>query len=543
MANITIPRKEFEKEIKLTKVVEEKISLFGTPLEKINEEEIEVEIFPNRPDLLSTHGFLRGFKAFLGKEQGLKKYAINPPEKDYKVKISPSVKNIRPFTACAIVKNLRFDDEKIKEIIELQEKLHSTVGRNRKKIAIGIYPLEKITLPIKYEARKPKEIKFIPLEAQKEMDGLQILQRHPAGRDYAHLLEGKDKFPIFVDAKNKILSMPPIINSHETGKVTHETKDVFVECSGFDFQILKKTLNIIITTLAEMSGKIYQMTLEYEKPVKTPDLTPEKMKINIDNINSLIGLNLKESDLSKLLPKMGLNYSRGQVEIPAWRTDILHEVDIAEDIAIAYGYDKLIPILPSVATIGEESKENRIKRKLSEIIAGLNLMEISTYHLIKSAESNSVPKEKLIEVENSKTEYKILRPNLLIPALRILTENKDNEYPQKLFEIGTVFSPDKDEETGIKETTNLLVISSPANFTELKQILDYLTRILGVSYSLEESIHPDLIEGRTAEIKINELPVGYLGEVHPETLRQWGIKMPASVLEISLEEIFKILED
>src|SRR3989344_3399624 len=238
MANITIPRKEFEKEIKLTKVVEEKISLFGTPLEKINEEEIEVEIFPNRPDLLSTHGFLRGFKAFLGKEQGLKKYAINPPEKDYKVKISPSVKNIRPFTACAIVKNLRFDDEKIKEIIELQEKLHSTVGRNRKKIAIGIYPLEKITLPIKYEARKPKEIKFIPLEAQKEMDGL----------------------PIFVDAKNKILSMPPIINSHETGKVTHETKDVFVECSGFDFQILKKTLNIIITTLAEMSGKIYQMT-------------------------------------------------------------------------------------------------------------------------------------------------------------------------------------------------------------------------------------------------------------------------------------------
>ena len=543
MANITIPRKEFESQIKLTKEVEEKISLFGTPLEKINEEEIEVEIFPNRPDLLSTHGFLRGFKAFLGKEQGLKKYAINPPEKDYKVKISPSVKNIRPFTACAIVKNLRFDDEKIKEIIELQEKLHSTVGRNRKKIAIGIYPLEKITLPIKYHAPQPKKIKFIPLEAQKEMDGLQILQRHPAGRDYAHLLEGKDKFPIFVDAKNKILSIPPIINSHETGKVTHETKDVFVEFSGFDFQILKKTLNIIITTLAEMSGKIYQMTLEYEKPVKTPDLTPEKMKINIDNINSLIGLNLKESDLSKLLPKMGLNYSRGQVEIPAWRTDILHEVDIAEDIAIAYGYDKLIPILPSVATIGEESKENRIKRKLSEIIAGLNLMEISTYHLIKSAESNSVPKEKLIEVENSKTEYKILRPNLLIPALRILTENKDNEYPQKLFEIGTVFSPDKDEETGIKETTNLLVISSPANFTELKQILDYLTRILGVSYSLEESIHPDLIEGRTAEIKINELPVGYLGEVHPETLRQWGIKMPASVLEISLEEIFKILED
>src|SRR3989344_3919083 len=152
MSNLIFNRKEFESLLgaKVTKETEEKISLFGTPLERITEDEIEIEIFPNRPDMLSMQGFLRGFKAFLGKETGLKKYKVQKPEEGYTVKISPSVKLVRPFTACAIVKNLKFNDEKIKEIIDLQEKLHSTIGRNRKKLAIGIYPLEKNSPPWKW---------------------------------------------------------------------------------------------------------------------------------------------------------------------------------------------------------------------------------------------------------------------------------------------------------------------------------------------------------------------------------------------------------
>src|SRR3989344_742817 len=224
MASIKFQRKEFEKHIKLNKEMEEKISMFGTHLESISNDEIELEILPNRPDLFSFQGYVRAFRAFLGKETGLKKYKINSPEKNFKVKIDSSVKNIRPYTTCAIVKNLNFNDEKIKEIIDIQEKLHSTLGRNRKKLAIGVYPLEKISLPIKYEARKPQEIRFIPLEMTEEMNGLQILQRHPTGREYAKLLQGYDKFPVFVDAKGEILSMPPIINSHETGKITLQTK-------------------------------------------------------------------------------------------------------------------------------------------------------------------------------------------------------------------------------------------------------------------------------------------------------------------------------
>ena len=302
MAIISIPKKEIEKITKINGELLEKINLMGTPVEAVTEENIEVEILPNRPDMFSIQGFLRTLKSYLGKETGLKQYKIEKPEKKFKVTIDKNLREIRPYTACAIVKNLKFDDEKIREIIDIQEKLHNTLGRNRKKIAIGIYPLEKITLPINFEARKPLEIKFQPLEADKEMNGMQILQQHPTGREYAKLLEGKSMFPIFIDAKNKILSMPPIINSHETGKISESTKDIFIECSGFDFNVLKKTLNIIVTTLADMGGKIYAMELDYQgKKQITPDLEPEKMQIKVENFNKLIGLYIGEKELKLLL--------------------------------------------------------------------------------------------------------------------------------------------------------------------------------------------------------------------------------------------------
>ena len=541
MATIKYEKKEIEKHIKLNQENIEKIMSMGIPISVLGDE-VEIEITPNRPDLLSLQGFIRTIRNFFGKEVGLKKYKVYPAEKNFKVKIDPSVSKVRPFTVCSIVKNLKLNDASIKSMIDMQEKLHTTLGRNRKKAAIGIYPLEKITLPIRYEARKPDKIKFIPLESREEMSGLQILQRNPKGREYAHLLENQELFPIFIDSKDKILSLPPIINSHETGKVTEQTKEVFVECSGSDLNTLKRCLNIIVTALADLGGKIYEMELEYKKKniIKTPDLTPEKMKVSLENVNKLLGLELKEKDLEKLLPRAGYDYKSGKVSIPAWRTDILHEVDIIEDIAVAYGYDNLEPEIPKVATIGQESHESKTETKIAEILIGLGLLEISSYHLVKPEEIKKSKVSNPIELENSKTDYKFLRPNLIIPALRIFSENKDNEYPQKIFEIGTVYSIDKRSgETGVLENNNLIIASSPGNFTEIKQILDYLVKMLGTSYSLKEKPSSEFIEGRSGAVIINGKEVGSIGEIHPETLNNWNIKMPIALLEISLEEIFK----
>jgi phenylalanyl-tRNA synthetase beta chain len=257
MPSVTLNRKVVDKLLgkKLPlEQLKERISMLGTDLEDVTDTEISVEIFPNRPDMLSEQGFARALSSFLGVDKGLKQYTAK--KSDYKVIIDSSVNEVRPFTACAVVKKLHFDDEKIKEIIQIQEKLHITYGRHRKRCAIGIYPIEKISFPIRYRARNPSDIKFMPLDFTRELTGLQILSSHPTGREYVHLLEGKKKFPVFEDSKGKILSMPPIINSHETGKITHDTKEVFIECSGFDLNVQIKCINIIAACLADMGGEV-----------------------------------------------------------------------------------------------------------------------------------------------------------------------------------------------------------------------------------------------------------------------------------------------
>jgi len=547
MANIKISRKLFEKEIgKLDEKMQTRIAMFGTTLESFNDEEIELEIFPNRPDLLSYQGFKRSFLGFLGKKTGLKQYKVNKPEKNYKVTIEKSAKDIRPYTACAVIKKLDFKNEKIKELVDIQEKLHFTIGRKRRKIAIGIYPLEKIKLPIRLLALEPDKIKFIPLESDKKMSGLQILQRHPTGRDYAHLLTGKVKFPIFIDSENNILSMPPIINSQLTGKITEETKEVFVECSGFDLNVLKKCLNILVATLADFGGEIYQMEIELSNGKKeiTPDLTPEKMKISLENTKKLLGIELNEKQLGKNLEKMGYNYNKGIAEIPAWRTDVLHEVDLIEDVAIAHGYENFIPEIPQISTIGGEDPKETIKRKISEILSGLEMLELSNYHLTNKKDQftkmgiSEKGEREFIEVLDSKTDYNILRKDLTHYLLKILSENVDAEYPQKIFETGRVFSLNKE----LSETEALSAAVSPGNFTEIKQILKYLSKMLGIEIKTEEQETPKyFIEGRAALIKFKDKEIGFIGEIHPRILKNWHIKMPVALFEIRLEGIFKEL--
>ncbi len=548
MAIVTFSKKQFEKDIGIfDEKIKDKIAMFGTPLEREEGDSISIEVFPNRPDLLSYQGFKRGFLGFLGKRTGLIQYKLSKPEENYKVIIDSSVRDIRPYTACAVIKGLQLDDEKIKEIIQVQEMLHLTLGRRRKKAAIGIYPLEKIQLPITFRAVEPDKIKFTPLEMDKELSGLEILQKHSAGKEYAHLLAGKVKFPIFVDAKDQVLSMPPIINSQLTGRITSETKDVFVECSGSDMNILKICLNIIATCFADMGGKIYQMELsrgQLRGKETTPDFTPRVMKISLENTNKLLGTSITEKELKECLEKMGYNYKSKLVEIPAWRTDILHEVDLIEDVAIAYGYENLVPEIPEISTTGKESGKEKIKRSIALILAGLGFLEASSYHLTNKKaqiENMNLPeKERVIEVEQSKTEYNALRKNLTHSLLKILSENVDSEYPQKIFEVGKIFNLVSEK---ITEKESLSLAIAPGNFTETRQAIEYLFRMLEINavFSEPKNMPSWFIDGRTAEISINGKSIGFIGEIHPKILKNWKIKMPVALFEIDLEEIFKKL--
>lgn len=548
MPTITLNKKVFEKLVGKKMPLEqlkERISFLGTDLEKIEGDEIIVEIFPNRPDMLSEQGFARAFSSFIGKRLGLKKYSAK--KSDYKVKIDKSLNGIRPYTACAVVKGIRFDNEKIKEVIQIQEKLHVTYGRNRRKVAVGIYPFEKIKLPIRFEARKPDEIRFQPLDASELMTANQILTKHPTGKEYAHLLEGKQLYPVFVDANNEILSMPPIINSEKTGKITQKTKDVFIECSGFDFKVLSKCLNIIVTALADMGGQIFEMELDYQKnKIKTPELMPEEMKLNTEYVNKILGLDLDNNEVKRYLARMGYDYNAGKVLIPVYRTDVLHPIDLVEDIAIAYGYEKFKEEIPKVATIGEEDRFEVFKRKIAETLVGLGFMETNTYNLTNKENLTTVMGVDLegIELENAKnSDYNVLRSWMIPSLLQVMKINKHHEFPQKIFEIGTIFKKNPEEETSVKEMQRLAVMMSNtrADYTEIRQVLDNLFRAFNIEYTISETEHNSFIPGRVARVGVKGKGVAFIGELHPTIIEKLALEMPVAAFEINLTDLYTIM--
>ena len=548
MPMINLNRKAFEHYVgkKLpTDILKDRISYLGTDLEDANDNEIIVEVFPNRPDLLSMQGFSRAFSSFIGVKTGLRKYKTAKAE--HRMIVEDSVSDVRPYTACAIVKGMSFDDEKIKEVIEIQEKLHITYGRHRKKIAIGIYPFEKIKTPIKFMAEDPKKIVFQPLESKEEMNALEILEKHPAGKEYGHLLAGKKKFPVFRDANNEVLSLPPIINSHKTGRITEKTKDIFIECSGFDFRILQKCLNMIVTALSEMGGEIYAMELVYgSKKYITPNLEPEEMKADTNYINKWLGLELKESDFKKLFERMGYEYSKGKVRIPAYRADILHQTDLAEDIAIAYGYENFKESIPKVATIAEENRFGLFRKKITMLMVGLGMLETSSYNLTNSEYQSKKMNHKveLIELANSiSSDYNVLRAWLIPQLIEVLSGNKHHEYPQRIFSMGGVFSKGSGNDTGVIENEMLAVAvaSDRTDYTEIRQIADYLLRSFGIAYEVDEAEHSSFIDGRAARIKCNGKSIAYIVEVSPIVLENWGMEVPVAALELNLSELFRII--
>jgi phenylalanyl-tRNA synthetase beta chain len=505
---------------------------------------IIVEIFPNRPDMLSEQGFARAFSSFIGVKPGLREYKVKPSGE--KVIIEKSVASVRPYTACAIVKGLKFDDEKIKEIIQIQEKLHITYGRNRKKVAIGIYPYEKIKPPIRFFAEDPSKIKFRPLEFPKEITGLQILSQHPAGREYGHLLEGKAKFPFFIDSINQILSMPPIINSHSVGKIIENTTDVFIECSGFDYNVLSKCLNIIVCVMADMGGQICTMELEMpdKKKVISPNLEPESINIDINYINKILGLNLKESEIGLFLGKMGYGYKKGKAYIPPYRADILHQIDLGEDIAIAYGYENFKEEIPKVATIAEADNIQLFIRKIAVLLSGLGYLETSSYSLISKQELSRMNVDyPAIELSNSNEDYNCLRNWITPSLLKILSENRHHDYPQRIFEAAACFEKDEKSETNTKEFYRLALLTThkDTDFTEAKQALDYLMDALALKYEIEDTEHNTFIEGRVGRVKANGKNIAYIGEIHPHVLQNWNLGMPVAGFEINITELFELM--
>ncbi|MEM7825299.1 MAG: phenylalanine--tRNA ligase subunit beta, partial [Candidatus Aenigmatarchaeota archaeon] len=354
-------------------------------VESIEGDTVKIEIKDtNRPELWSVEGIAREIRPRIKGKRGCPKYKVNKSK--VFVKVDEKVSKVRPLTVCAVVRKLRINEKILSQIIQLQEKICTTFGRNRKEVALGIYELDRIKPPITFTTVKPEEIKFVPLDFDEELTPKEIIEKHPKGKEFGHLLEGFEEYPIFIDSRNEVLSLPPIINSNYSGKVTTKTKNVFIECSGFSFNFLTPALNAMVTALAERKGKIESVEVFYTKDkIITPDLRPKKTEISFDYINKISGLNLSQKKVCDLLEMANYDAkpSGKKIEVvyPAYRQDIMHARDIVEDVLISYGYDKIEPVSPKIPFVGKIDELEKILNKAAEIMIGLGFQEILSYNL------------------------------------------------------------------------------------------------------------------------------------------------------------------
>ncbi len=500
------------------------ISMLGTDLKEMKGNEILVEVFPNRPDLLSEEGMARALSSFLGMKTGLRKYIVKPSP--YRFTCGGNVKKILPYCVGAVIKGLHFTHASIASVMQLQEKLHVTHGRNRKKVSMGIYDLDKIHFPLQLTTVK-RDARMVPLDYNNDMSLADILKVHPKGKEFADLVEGYDVFPVWMDKHKEIIGFPPIING-EHAKVTEKTRNIFIDVTGHDQVAVEQALHILVAAFADLGGTIFKVN-EY------PKMQPWKITVDFGKAQCLIGLSFNKQEIKKLLGKMGYGIEGNKVLVPAYRTNILHPHDVIEDIAIAYGFDKLEGTLPHVATIGGENHLHVFKHKLADILVGLGLQEVSTFHLL-SKEDVVQGKGIYKAITNPfSSDFSCLRNNLLISFLKVLESNKHHEYPQKIFELGRVFQEQEEE--------RVCFMSShvAANFTEVKQVVLALLQALQLEGKFVEKEHGNFISGRCAALLVQGKEIGVLGEMHPATLQAFGLEMPVCCFEFDTQQLYRLV--
>ncbi len=513
----------------------EKIPMIGADIDKVEGDDISIEFFPDRPDLLSIEGVARALRAFLGIKKGLTHYEIKPSE--ITLNVDSSVKKIRPYIVAALVEGIKTDEKLILSMMDLQEKLHFSIGKDRKKMAIGLHDANNITPPFTYQAVNPQSISFIPLAKNEEMNLEQILKKHEKGIEFAHLLNDYPKYPILIDVKRNVLSFPPIINGELTA-VNLSTKKFFIDVTGTDRKAVNTALNIISTALAERGGQIKSVKIVDTKTFITPDLSPIKKSIETHYMDRILGKKLGKGAI-EALEKMGYDAQQknGKIEvaIPKWRIDILHQIDLIEDAAIGYGYNNLPHILPRSSTFGSETDFE----KLYMIMIGLGFNEVMTLALSNKEEQYKkigLDDENSVEIENPITErHSCLRRTLLPSLLSILNSNKHHDLPQKIFEIGNVV----DEQAKNRLHLCGMKIAAKTGFTECKSIVKALLRDIGMTANLEDNEHPAFLKGRCAAIRYQGEKIGFFGEIAPQVIENFGLGHPIIAFEVNVESLKK----
>ncbi len=548
-----------------------------------SERQVLLELLPVRPDLFDAGGLARALRGYLGVETGLRDYS--PVASGWRVEVDERITDAkygRPLVQMAIVRNLQIDDNMLRSIMKLQEGLHWALCRDRKFASIGAYDLDKLSGPIRYTLVDPDSFRFTPLFwGQREpVSPRTMLEEHKKGMEYARLLAGLDAYPALLDSADRVLSLPPVINAEET-KVTADTVNFIVDVTGPNEPIVTKALAILASSMVEMdpTGRATLETVEVVYPDRThvtPEMATERFRVDPQQASRLLGIELSQADCTRLLGNMRHDVGKPDGEGPldvtvaAYRNDILHEVDLVEDIAIAYGYHNIEHRLVPSFTVGRSLPIVERARLAAQAMCGLGFSETLSLVLTNERyhfERMRIPAEQFprrVQIDNpAHVDQTMMRTNLHSSLLEQLSRNTDNPLPQRIFEVGDIVSylgvPQDRAHPRELSVVAGAVCSTRAGYAEGRSTLDALLHELGldaerVGLNYTAADYPAGLPGRCAELWADavllgarpeycSLPVvddsmliGRLFELHPEVLENWKLGNPVVIFELVLGE-------
>ncbi|KAH8686714.1 hypothetical protein BGZ61DRAFT_453509 [Ilyonectria robusta] len=538
--------------------------------------QLKIEIPANRYDMLCFEGIALNLNIFRGHVPPPNFRVVEPKDGNLQIiTVYPETDQVRPYVAGAILRNIKFTQDRYESFIALQDKLHQNLARNRTLVSIGTHDLDTVKGPFTYEALVPKDIKFTPLNQTKEMNAEELMTFYENDKHlgrYLHIIRDAPVYPVIFDSDKIVGSLPPIINGDHS-KITVETTNVFIEITATDLTKLEIVTDMMVTMFSMYCADPF--TVEPIKIISehnnltrvTPTFKPRVFDVEIDYLNSCTGLNESTENLCKLLAKMSYTCKLSEkdsnileVSIPPTRADVLHQCDIMEDLAVCYGYNNLPRTAPTrSATVGAPLPVN----KLSDIIRTESAMagwsEVLPLSLCSHDENFSWLNRKddgntVVRLANPKTaEYQVVRSTLLPGLLKTIRENKGHSVPMKIFEVSDVVFKDESLERRARNERHFSAAwyGRTSGFEIVHGLLDRVLLMLRTSfltqedpskpdgYWIEELDDPTFFPGHAAAVYLRyggkEARIGEFGVLHPTVLEKFDLKYPVSTLEVNIE--------
>ncbi|CAN1832694.1 Phenylalanine--tRNA ligase beta subunit, cytoplasmic [Linum perenne] len=538
----------------------------------------KIEVPANRYDLLCLEGLAQALRVFIKKEK-TPVYTLSNVSKEsmLKIHVKKETSTIRPYVVCAVLRNVTFDEASYNSFIDLQDKLHQNICRQRTLVAIGTHDLDTLQAPFSYEALPPEKINFVPLKQEKNFRADELMECYKSDlklKKFLHIIEGSPVYPVIYDHKRTVLSLPPIINGAHSA-ITLKTKNVFIECTATDLTKAKIVLNTVVTAFSSYCVKKYEVEpveVIYDdgKSFICPDLSEYNIEVPLSYITGLIGADdLKEADVvTSLLNRMQLRAERCpsdnkeqniRVSVPPTRSDILHPCDVMEvgtahyswnkDVAIAFGYNNIPKRnLPSLKPLALNELENLIRVE----VAMNGFTELLTFILCSYGENFTMlnrtdNKSTAVIIDNPRSsDSEVVRTSLMPGALKCIKHSYKNPKPIKIFEVGEVSCLDETKDVGAtnRRLLGALYCGTNSGFELIHSLVDRVMEVMGTmfkpdgdnsGYHLQKAEAPEFLAGRQANIIYKGKHIGIFGIVHPQVLSNFDIPYPCSFMELDIE--------